>query len=630
MLVSYNWLNKYFENKLPSPAVVADSLTFHSWEIDEMIEKGNDVIFDVKILPDKSMWALSHRGIAKDLSVVLNLPLAHDPLVEKPNLTPTTEIGIKIESDSCRRIALARIKGVQVKPSPKWLSDALEAIGQRSINNIVDASNFVMFDLGQPSHCFDAKEVGTDGFTIRPALASETLLGLDEIEYKFTPDDVVITRADTDEILSIAGLKGGRHSGIADDTTDIIIEVANWDPISIRKTGQRLKLRTDASARYENGITPAMVTYGLSEVVKLILEVAGGELQGYTDIINIPETDLKPVAVSLVKINSVLGLGLTEKAVSDIFNRFLFEYQVSDGDFVITPPFWRTDLFIPEDIIEEVGRMYGYEQIEAITPPVVPLTEINKRFYYTELVREALTKLGWSEVYTSSFRSNDIVKMENAFASDKGYLRSTLRKNITEALQKNAPNADLLGVQQIKIFEIGTIFAEKSESYVLTLGIQSPSGYKQKVDNLALNEALESLNNLLSIRIIYDTNDGVVEIDFDDIISSLPNIGSYQPTDPSREVAYKPFSPYPSISRDIAMWVDKDITAEEIENVLKNISGELCAQTTLFDTFTKDERTSYAFRLVFQSNERTLTGEEIDKVMETVYEEVKNKNWEVR
>lgn len=627
MLISYNWLNKYFDERLPSPEVVAEALTFHSWEIDEVKKFNDDTVLDVKVLPDNAMWALSHRGVAKDLSVILNLPLAHDPLSAPVSLTTTSSIGIKLESDMCRRFAAAHIRDVQVKPSPKWLSDALEAVGQRSINNIVDASNFVMFDLGQPSHTFDARLVGSDGFSVRPAKAGETLLGLDEVEYTFTLEDTLITRSDTDEILSIAGLKGGQHSGINTDTTDVIVEVANWDPVAIRKTGQRLKLRTDASTRYENGIVPEMVPYGLQAVVDLILKVAGGEVVGYSEEVK-DITKSAAINVPLTKINNLLGVTLTVDEVTAIFDRFGWQYEQSNEDFTVTSPFERTDLVIPEDIIEEIGRVYGYEHIDAVTPAIVASSTINKRFYYSELVRDILIELGWSEVYTSSFRPVDQVKVSNAFASDKGYLRSTLVDNIKDALTKNAPNSDLLGLTQVKIFEIGTTFQSEGESYCLTMGVRSPTGYKPKLDDPSLAEAVSALEKELNVKIRETGKEGVLELDLEDYLENLPQPTKYN-TSHTSEVTYQPFSSYPAIARDIAMWTE-GATAESVEAVLNENAGELRVRTTLFDEFSKDGHVSYAFRLVFQAPDRTLTDKEVNVITDKIYEAVKEKGWETR
>ncbi len=629
MKVSYNWLNGYFDGKLPPPEKVAEELTFHAWEIEEVEQVGDDTVLDVKVLPDKSMWALSHRGIAKDLSAILNLPLSRDPFTNNPTLTPLTdEIKIDIQSPNCRRFAAAIIHGVKVGPSPDWLKTALEAIGQRSINNIVDASNYIMFDLGQPSHAFDAKNL-PGGILVRQANVGEKLAALDDNEYTFTADDTLISSLDG-QALSIAGIKGGKNSGINDATTDIIVEVANWDPITTRKTATRLKLRSDASSRYENGIVPEVVPFGLQALVDLVLKVAGGELVGYAETQLATINDSKTVSLKLSKINSVLGVDLTVNEITDVFNRFGWKYETVGETFTVVSPFERTDLNIAEDVIEEIGRIYGYEHVTAVTPAPLPLTEINQRFYYTELIRKTLTDLGFSEIYTSSFRAMDKVKLANAFAADKGYLRSTLMTNLEEGLVKNAPNADLLGLKQIKVFEIGTVFNESSEKLMLTLGVQNPSGYKAKADNPAIIEATEALSVTLELQLNFEGDGAVREADFGAVLAKLPKVEAYDPAVASSETVYKPFSVYPAVSRDIAMWVPSGTQTDEIKTLLSDKAGELCARITLFDQFEKEGKVSFAFRLVFQSKEKTLEGGAVDAIMDGIYQAVRERGYEVR
>ncbi len=630
MKVSYNWLNSYFDGGLPAPDKVAEALTFHAWEIEEMEPVGDDTVIDVKVLPDKAMWALSHRGIAKDLSVILDMPLSKDPLKDTVELLPaTTEIDIRLETPRCRRFAAALIKGVQVGPSPDWLKTALETIGQRSINNIVDVSNYIMFDLGQPSHAFDAAKL-PGGLLVRSAKAGEKLTALDDTEYAFTEADTLISTLDG-QALSIAGIKGGKDSGISPTTTDIIIEAANWDPVATRKTAARLKLRSDASSRYENGIVPKMVPFGVKAVVDLILEVAGGQLVGYVEsLLDANPEATQTVSVELQKINSVLGVDLSSQEILSIVKRFGWEHKFDNDVLTVTPPLERTDLVIPEDLIEEIGRVYGYEHVAAITPSPIALTEINKRFYYSEQIRDALIGLGFSEIFTSSFRDRDIVKMANAFAADKGYLRSRLADNMKEALLKNVPNADLLGLRQIRLFELGTVFDQVGERYLLALGVNSPSGYKAKTDDPTLKAAMAALGLKLGIDIDVPIIEGVAELDLGKIMKNLPEPAAYEALAESSSVSYKPFSVYPAVARDIAMWVEAGVSETDIEAILKEKAGDLCVRVTLFDRFPKDGRVSYAYRLVFQSKEKTLTGEEVDAIMHDVYQVARERGYEVR
>jgi len=464
---------------------------------------------------------------------------------------------------------------------------------------------------------------------VRQAEKGETLKALDETEYTFTDEDTVIATLTDRRALSIAGIKGGMESGISERTTDIFLEAANWDATSTRKSANRLKLRSDASSRYENGIVPEMVPYGLKAVVDLVLEIAGGELVGYGEV-NDTTGKQTSVTVSLEKINSVLGLSLTTDDVISVIERFGWEYKVNNEEFEITSPFERTDLNITEDVIEEIGRIYGYEHVVAVVPEPIKQTEINQRFYYSEVIRDVLIERGFSEIFTSSFRSEDRVKLANAFASDKGYLRGDLKNNIKEALVKNAPNADILGVRQIRIFEIGTVFNESGEELLLALGVQSPSGYKAKSDDLVIAEAIQSLSDALGVKLSAPVTEGVVEIKLGELLTQLPEVTSYKKSEPEPALTYKPFSSYPAIVRDIAMWVDESVSVTEIEELLNEKSGPLRVRTTLFDEFKKEGKVSYAFRLVFQSNEKTLTDNEVNVMMDDIYQAVRERGFESR
>jgi phenylalanyl-tRNA synthetase beta chain len=281
MKISKNWLQNFFDGKLPATGELCDAITFHAFEIDGVEEKGGlsaqagDDILDIKITPNRGHDALSHRGIAKEVSAILKMPLkaAIDPMgkdfADRFAQAPRTDaVSITLEDPalSSRYIA-AYIKGVKVGPSPEWLKSGLEAIGQRSINNIVDATNLVMFNLGQPMHAFDAGKLGQkDGkyhIVVRRARAGEKLLALDQKEYALDESTLVIADGNRDEAVGIAGIKGGTPAGITEATTDLILEAANFNGAATRKSSQALKLRTDASARFEQGLSPELCSYAM-------------------------------------------------------------------------------------------------------------------------------------------------------------------------------------------------------------------------------------------------------------------------------------------------------------------------------------------------------------------------------
>lgn len=633
MKVSTAWLQTFFDAPLPGAEKLENALTFHSSEIEEVIERDGSTVLDVKVLPDKSAWMLSHRGVAKELSTILELPLSHDPLATRPELVPHSgSLTVSIDTERCNRYTAAVLRGVSVGPSPEWLTERLASLGQRSINNVVDATNYVMFHMGQPLHAFDAAKLRAENgklhVGVRMAHAGEEITTLTGETYTLSAEDMLIVDRADDEPIGIAGVKGGARAEVDERTTDLVIESANFDRVSVRKTAQRLKLRTDASARFENGIVPECAAYGLAEVVKLITELAGGTVEGYVDEFPRPSTR-EPVSVSVGKIVSVLGLPLTQDDVDEILGRFGYERQWTGEVVTVTPPFERDDLVIPEDLIEEIGRIHGLTSIASVTPEPVPLLEINPRFHYAEAVRTALIDAGFSEVFTSSFRKKDEVKLENALASDKGYLRSSLRENLAEALLRNVQHKDLLGLDRIAIFEIGTVFTPSGEHLALAFGVRTGAAYSPKKDDPVMAAAMQALAGILGSE-SFDVRDGIAEIDLSHAMADLPQPSAYAAFVKTEDVAYAPFSNYPSVSRDIALWVSEGVSGSDVEAVLNGSAGELCVRTTLFDEFTKDGRTSYAFRLVFQSKERTLTDTEVNEAMERVYESVKARGWDVR
>lgn len=634
MKISYSHLQKFFDGKLPSVEKVADALTFHAWEIEEVVKVGSDTVLDVKVLPDKSAWALSHRGVAKDLSVILSIPLLHDPLTETPVLEPVSkEIAVVLRTDACRVYNAAHIKGVTIGDSPAWLKDALTALGQRSINNVVDITNYVMIGLGQPLHAFDAKKLTNDnGYSIavRNAESGETITTLTGETYTLATSDTLISDAGDNTPIGIAGIKGGKHAEVDSATVDIIIESANFDPLRTRKTSQRLKLRTDASTRYENGIVPEMTSYGLTYAVMFITKFCGGTLEGYATtplVKHVPQT----VSVSRSKINSVLGLSLSLADVEDILKRFGYAYTTETEIITITPPFERPDLVIPEDVIEEIGRVSGYDHVPSVVIEPIPLREVNKRFFYAEAVRDALTTIGFSEIFTSSFREHDDVKLKNALASDKGYLRSKkgIVANMKEALLKNAPNSDLFATDQICMFELGKVFDAEGERDILVLGVQSKQGYIAKKDTKVLKEAMATLATVLG-TITSEAVDGIVAVDFTSLLEVLPQPSAYAGHETSPDCTYKPFSLYPYLTRDIAFWAPLETTAIDAEKVIRENAGALAQRIDMFDRFEKEGRVSYGFRIVFQSYEKTLTASDSDAMMQTVGDAVSAKGWDVR
>lgn len=644
MKVVHEWLKEYVGPSIPSVETLEELFMFHAFEVEGIEKVGGHDVIDVKILPDRASYCLSHRGIAREIASITGTPLAHDPLQSEERLPAFSDIEVDIQDDhACTRFGAALMTGITVKDSPVWLKDRLIALGQRPINNIVDATNYVMYALGQPLHAYDAdKFPKVDGkwqFQVRFAQEHETVSLIAEggkegdriVELQGS--ELLIIDKSSNRPIGLAGVKGGAFAGVDNLTTQVILEAAHFDPIITRKTARRLGIVIDASKRFENNPSQDLIPHALREVVALISEIADGTCVGSVDIEKRPALPVE-VTVDPVRVNALLGLQLSGGEIISLIERVGARVTKNGELLSVVAPFERTDLHIEEDYIDEVGRLHGYEHIVSEVPQTVPLSEINVRHYYSEKVRAILLELGCSEVITSSFNKKDEVKLRNALATDKSYLRSHLRGNITEVLDRNANLVDLLGSNDTRVFEIGTVFSNVDGAIVehvsLCIGVrQKAHGYTSK-DDVLLDSLITTLEERLGTKLSAQSEKGIAECDFTDVFLKLPIPSAYEDSEVAEEIIYKPFSLYPAMSRDIALWVSEGVEPQDVQKVLEELAGELRVRTTLVDVFTKDGRTSYAFRFVFQSHEKTLTDDEINAVMEKVYAEAQKNGWETR
>ncbi len=600
MKISRAWLQTYFDSPLPEAQALADALTFHAFEIEDIttydVVNSADSILDVKVTPNRGHDCLSHYGVAKDLSAILNIPLKRDPLTARLHLAVTDAVSVSVDTPLCARYVAGYIRGVKVAPSPPWLKNALESVGQRSINNIVDATNYVMFDLGQPIHAFDAgklsAEDGKYAIDVRAARKGEKMLALDDKEYAFNEHMLLISDTNANVPIGIAGIKGGKPSGVDSATTDIILESANFDGVSVRRTAHALKLRTDASQRFEQAISPEIAQYGARAAADLIVQIAAGALAGFVDVYPV-KNQQRTVSASVAEINQILGTELTGADVANVFARLGFSYKEESGVFDVIPPIERLDILITEDLVEEVGRIIGYDKIVATElSSFSKKPAINKNFYAAERLREDLVSQGYSEVYTSVFADVGERAVANKVDSTYPYLRANLTAGLQKALEKNVHNKDLLGIKEVKLFEIGVVWRDGKE--IMMIGTATE---KEKATEKLLG--------------------GTEASAYDD----LPL---------SETERYQPFSRFPYIVRDIAMWVPRSTESDDVLAVLKRNAGTLLVRSELFDRFEKGEKLSLAFRLVFQSLEKTLTDAEANALMGAVHAAVVAKGWEVR
>lgn len=645
MKVVHSWLKEYLGESLPDAKKIEELLTFHSFEVEGVEEVGGETVIDVDILPNRSSDCLCHRGIARELAAVLSTNLEYDPLQEEVNLTETEKIKVDIQdAEACPRFTASLITGITVKDSPKWLQRRLEALGVRSINNIVDATNYIMYALGEPLHAYDAdlfpQANNVWNIVVRPAKANEkvSLLsegGKDEDRIiECIRGETLIIDGSSDTPIGLAGVKGGRFAGVHAGTKNIIIEAAHFNPTTTRKTARRLGIVIDASKRFENEPSRELPPFAQKEVIKLITDIAGGDCEGYVDVY-LEKKQNPTVQVGIEKTNSLLGLSLSVADMAGLVSRTGAQVSVKDDSFIeAVAPLERTDLFIEEDYIEEIGRLYGLSNITSIPPKEIPVSEINLRHYYGDVVRTALLGQGFSEVITSSFHKKGNIQLLNALASDKSYVRSNLYKNIEAVLDKNFTHCDLLGLDAIRVFEIGTVFTEEEnnvkEHVSVALGVRTKGNGYSGGDDKVLNETITALRTVLQYEFDWKIEKGIAETNFSEALQKLSTPTSYLGMVKQPDVQYKAPSLYPAIARDIALWVSADEQVAMVSKELTEAAGDLLVRHHLFDTFSKDGKTSYAFRFVFQSFEKTLTDEEINTVMEVVYKAAEKNGWEVR
>ena len=635
MKFSYDWLQSFFNTKLPSPPELAELIERYAFEVESVEGEGKAVTLDIKVTPNRGSDCFSHRGIAGEIAAILSVPLKEDLLRVPITLAPqAASLAVHIEdTEGCSRYTAAVISGVTVGPSPQWLAEHLTAIGQRPINNVVDATNYVMWHLGQPLHAFDASKLRDSGgyhIGVRRAQEGEAIETLDKMKHHLSSKDILIVDGVSDAPIGIAGVKGGRAAEITAETRQIIIESACFDSRSVRQTSKRLKLRTDASVRFENGVSPELAPYALTEVVRLILSLADGTREGYVDIYPKPLSPLPSVAVTKDAIEGLLGIAITRAEIGSVLERLRLPYEDDGTNFTVTPPFERPDLRIPEDLIEEIGRMYGFDRVVPVALPKDTPASIHSTFFYLEEIRTVLESLGFSEVFTSSFRSEGEVRLANALASDKEYLRPSLIENLSEVLERNAANAPLLGLEDICVFEIGTVFDSRGEHLALGVGIwgQGNKGAARAKELFVL--ASTALNTKLGVVLSWKESVSVWESDISAALATLPTPAAYAPVERAPEITYKPFSLYPFIARDVALWVPNGVEASEVLACIRSAAGSLLIRVDHFDTFSKADKTSHAFRMIFQATDRTLTDGEANTATAEVHTALANKGWEIR
>lgn len=571
---------------------------------------------------------------------------------------------LDIQTENCPLFLAKKVVDVTIKESPEFIKNRLMASGIRPINNVVDISNYVMLETGQPLHYYDADRLG-DKLIVRMAKDDEKLTTLDSQERVLSSSDIVI--ATDKEAVGLAGVMGGLTTEIEEDTKNIIIESAIFHPTCIRKTSKKV-LRSEASNRFEKGLDPKRTYMAMMRSCHLLEKYADAKIvSGMVEYKNM-EIKEKEVIVSIDKINKVLGITITKEEILDILKRLQFEVVEKDSVLTITVPTRRTDISIPEDIIEEVGRIYGIDKIEgkAMMLPVVPGTVDRTKRY----IRNKLADLGLNETLSYALTpesdglkfttTKDIekVKVLDPMSEDRNTLRYSLIPSLLSIFKYNKAR----NYKDISIYEIGKGFYKKDGEYheeervaVLMTGVYNVGLHKEVVDFYVmkgiLEEILESLGyqnrysivptsevselhpgqsakiilNNVEIGVIGKVHPSIIKENIFVMEINLETLLSFR----TKKMQYKEISKYPSVLKDVAFVVKKNITADEIRSVIKKAGGKLLTSIEVFDVYEgenvgSDEK-SIAFSLTFQDPTRTLNDEEVMKIFNQIIESVENK-----
>lgn len=643
MKFSYNLLKKFVDLK-ESPKELAEILSLKTAEVEQIDKVGSDSIMEVKILYNRGDL-LSHYGLARDIAVVLESKLSQeDKLVLKEGqMKASNSLSIKIEdNETCPRYCGRVIKDIKVGNSPEWLKTILISMGLRPINNVVDVTNYVMLELGQPLHAFDfSKLAGAERkqIIVRRARRGEKTRVLDEAKTEYELDENMLLITDPEKPLAIAGIKGGTGSEISDTTRTIVVESANFNSTSIRRTSTRLGIRTDASIRFSYGLDPNLAEIAVNRAAQLIQEMAGGEIA--KGIVEEYPKKLKPWKISIKKshINSLIGASIPEKEISKILSRICQPVRSDANKFVVTVPTYRLDIQTPEDIIEEIARIYGYENIKPVPPAMSiyrPAESRASEDWDTEqtikarnLMKNVLKGLGFAECYNYSFLSEKAKEIFNAsnapeianpISQEAKYLRNSLIPNLVTAAKNN-----LRFYNSVHLFEVGDVFSQNGEEInereqIAGLIASSNNSFPELKGLTESFLAQLGIDDFEFADTVSETYEGknwyhpgqVATIKISDIIVGI--IGNLHPKIAQRldlkkgavvsqfsfnlqkltkameeELEFEPIPKYPSIVRDISMLVDKDTKISQILNTIQGVGGKIVQDVDVFDIYETSE-----------------------------------------
>ena len=617
---------------------------------------------------------LSILGMAYEVGAIYNKQVKNPDLSHnESDKNVKNEFNVKVDTDNCTLFLAKKVENVQIKESPDFIKNRLMACGIRPINNVVDISNYVMLELGQPLHFYDADKL-QGLIEVRMAEKDEKLTTLDNIERDLTTDDIVISNGK--EAIGLAGVMGGLDTEITENTKNVIIESAIFNSVKVRKTAQKI-VRSEASNRFEKGLDPNRTYMAAERAVKLLEEYANGTVVGGTVEYNKEDMSDKVIEITYKKINDVLGTELPKQDVLDVFRKLGFSCKQDGEKIEVSVPRRRLDISIKEDLIEEVGRIYGVDNI-ASKVPVMPI-KLGSYDKTTREIRHKMMNLGLNETlsyvlvnekeaknYAGYDKKEEFeaIKLLSPLTEDRSTLRCSIITSLYKIYEYNVAHYN----KNVSIFEIGKSFYKKDETYneenklacLMTGDFYSGINSEKKVDFYIIKGIAEELLDFLGYagRYSFVVKDSMpkelhpgqsayisVNNDIVGIIGKIhPEINKEAVfvmeinldkllEKKTGKMKYKEISKYPTVKKDIAIVVDKKITAGDIAMQIKKAAGSLLINSEVFDVYTgtgiEEGKKSLAYSLTFGSNDRTLTDEEINAILEKIIDKL-SKIGEVR
>ena len=615
---------------------------------------------------------LSILGMAYEIGAIydkeVKLPdLTHKEVGEKID----TKFKIGVETENCKLLLVRKVENVVIKESPDFIKNRLIASGIRPINNVVDISNYVMLELGQPLHFYDADNLG-DKLIVRMAEPNEKLITLDNQERTLSPDDIVIS--DGKKAVGLAGVMGGLNTEVEETTKNVIIEAAIFDSVKIRKTSNKI-LRSEASNRFEKGLDPARTYMAMERACRLLEKYADGKVITGTLTYDVTDNKEKEIEIEYQFINDVLGANITKEDILDVFSKLKFKTIAKEKSVIVTVPTRRIDLSIKEDLVEEVGRIYGVNNIQGKLP-VVPMKmgTVNKTM---RKIRHKMSDLGLNETLTyilindkevKKFTTDEFepLKLLDPITEDRNTLRYSMIPSLYKIYEYNKAREN----KDVCLFEIGKGFWKKGEQYgedqkicvLMTGTYYQKIGYHERINFYDIKGVAEELLDFLGYNGRYsfvlprqmpkEFHPGqTAEISVNNDIVGI--VGRIHP-EIEKEAVYvmeinldkllakrvgkmkfKEISKFPVIKKDISILVDKKITSKELETKIKKKAGKLLLDIKLFDLYEgknilDKSKKSLAYSLTFGDQNKTLNDEEINNTMEKIIEDLEKSGIELR